>query len=114
MAEVNFKVSLLDDNLEKSEVRRFVAEPNLTIFKEKLKTLFGNHDNFQISWQDEDGDQVLVDSDDELKIALEEMSGKLPFSAPEFRVFSLFYSSGGLFWSFGVFWSLFKSLFSHF
>lgn len=75
MAEVNFKVSLLDDNLEKSEVRRFVAEPNLTIFKEKLKTLFGNHDNFQISWQDEDGDQVLVDSDDELKIALEEMSG---------------------------------------
>jgi len=76
--EVSFKVSLLDKDNIKSEVRRFAVpqdcSTSLVYLKEKLRTLFGPN-NLNISWQDQDGDNVLIETDEELTIALQEMTG---------------------------------------
>jgi sequestosome 1 len=46
----------------------------LVYLREKLRSLFGPG-NLKIYWKDEDGDDVLIETDEELMIALQEMAG---------------------------------------
>ena len=79
MEQVSFKVSLN----EKSQVRRFEAPQDCSTsyvyLKEKLRSVFGQellgNSGFNISWQDDEGDIVTVESDEELLIALNELKG---------------------------------------
>lgn len=77
--QVSFKVSLFSDDSAKIEVRRVVVpqdvSTSLVYIKEKLRSLFGLQSNFKLSWMDQDGDEVTVDSDEELIIAMQEMKG---------------------------------------
>jgi len=85
--QVSYKVSLLTQSGEgtetKSEVRRFVVpqdcSTSMVYLKEKLRSLFGNQlsKGLKITWKDEDGDDVSIESDEELVIALHEMKGPL-------------------------------------
>merc|ERR1712018_1108937 len=77
---VSFKVSLLKENGEKSEVRRFVVpqdcNSSLIYLKEKIRTIFNlGRSNCKVSWQDEDNDDVSIETDEELLIALQELVG---------------------------------------
>jgi len=77
---VSFKVSLLKENGEKSEVRRFVVpqdcSSSLIYLKEKIRTIFNlGRSNCKVSWQDEDNDDVTIETDEELLIALQELVG---------------------------------------
>ncbi|XP_015111964.1 sequestosome-1 isoform X2 [Diachasma alloeum] len=75
---VSFKVYLTSDDEGQEEVRRFGVDPdvvtNFLYLREKLQSIFpsvrGRH--FTISWKDEDGDNVIISSDEELQIALNE------------------------------------------
>jgi len=77
---VSFKVYLKE---QEEEVRRFVIDKDVSTshdyLMEKLKTVFPQLKrlNFSISWTDEDGDNVTIANDEELIIALTEMSGPL-------------------------------------
>merc|ERR1712013_828995 len=78
MAEsVSFKVVLKDEN----EWRRFVVDKEVSTsfsyLQEKMSLVFPllKQKIFTISWTDEDGDMVTIASDEELIIALTEMSG---------------------------------------
>jgi len=77
---VSFKVYLKD---QEEEVRRFVIDKEVSTshdyLMEKLKTVFPQLKrlNFSVSWTDEDGDNVTIANDEELIIALTEMSGPL-------------------------------------
>merc|ERR1712018_635494 len=77
-SDVSFKVSLLDKDNVKSQVRRFVVpedcSTSVVYLREKLRGLFGPS-NLSISWQDEDGDTIVIESDEELTIAVQEMAG---------------------------------------
>jgi len=85
--QVPYKVSLWiksEDGTEtQSEVRRFVVpqdcSTSMVYLKEKLRSLFGNQlsKGLKITWKDEDGDDVSIESDEELVIALHEMKGPL-------------------------------------
>merc|ERR1712038_613310 len=86
--QVSYKVSLLanqDDKAgeAKSEVRRFVVpqdcSTSMVYLKEKLRSIFGKQleNGMKITWRDEDGDDVCIESDEELVIALHEMKGPL-------------------------------------
>ena len=48
------------------------------IFFFKFRSLFGKQleNGMKITWRDEDGDDVSIESDEELLIALHEMKGK--------------------------------------
>merc|ERR1711915_629300 len=77
---VSYKVFLKDkENAE--EVRRFVVDKDVstsfTYLQEKLYTVFPQLKQkiFSVSWTDEDGDNVTIGMDEELIIALTEMSG---------------------------------------
>merc|ERR1711976_739328 len=65
------------------EVRRFVIDKNVSTsydyLVEKLKTMFPQLQGavISLSWTDSDGDNVTIASDDELIIALTEMTGPL-------------------------------------
>merc|ERR1712184_35878 len=77
---VSFKVSLLKENGEKSEVRRFVVPQDcissLIYLKEKIRTIFNlGRSNCKVSWKDEDNDDVTIETDEELLIALQELVG---------------------------------------
>jgi len=84
---VSFKVYLLPDPAsqegnEPNEVRRFVVDrevsTSFTYLQEKLVTVFpslGADVQFSVSWTDLDGDKVIIASDEELIIALTEMTG---------------------------------------
>merc|ERR1712223_2285896 len=77
---VSFKVSLLKENGEKSEVRRFVVpqdcSSSLIYLKEKIRTIFNlGRSNCKVSWKDEDNDDVTIETDEELLIALQELVG---------------------------------------
>merc|ERR1712018_620974 len=78
---VSFKVSLLsEDSLIKTEVRRFVVpqdcSTSLIYLKEKIRTIFNlGRSTCKVSWRDEDGDDVTIESDEELLIALQELNG---------------------------------------
>merc|ERR1712018_1050794 len=78
---VSFKVSLLsEDSLIKTEVRRFVVpqdcSTSLIYLKEKIRTIFNlGRSTCKVSWRDEDGDDVTIESDEELLIALKELNG---------------------------------------
>lgn len=75
---VNFKIYLSSEDKVQQEVRRFGLDvdvvSNFLYFREKLQNIFpsirGRH--FTISWKDEDGDDVIISSDEELQIALDE------------------------------------------
>jgi len=77
---VSFKVFLKDkENAE--EVRRFVVDKDVstsfTYLQEKLCAVFPQlkQNIFSVNWTDEDGDNVTIGMDEELIIALTEMSG---------------------------------------
>ena len=78
---VSFKVYLKNQGEE--EVRRFVIDKNVSTsydyLVEKLKTMFPQLQGavISLSWTDSDGDNVTIASDDELIIALTEMTGPL-------------------------------------
>merc|ERR1719228_2750321 len=81
---VSFKVFLKDsENAGNDEVRRFVLDRDVstsfTYLQEKLCSVFPQLKQkiFSISWTDEDGDSVTIGLDEELIIALTEMSGPL-------------------------------------
>ena len=77
---VSYKVSFKGSNSE-PEVRRFVVDrdvsTSLAYLSEKLVTVFPSlrRINFDVAWIDDDGDKVMIKSDDELVIALTEMRG---------------------------------------
>merc|ERR1712117_710257 len=82
--QVSYKVTLLanqDDKSSetKSEVRRFVVpqdcSTSMVYLKEKLRSIFGRQveNGMKITWRDEDGDDVCIESDEELVIAPHEM-----------------------------------------
>ena len=77
---VSYKVSMKEANTDQ-EVRRFVIDrdvsTSLTYLREKLMTIFPalRRKDFDLTWTDEDGDDVTVRNDDELVIALTEMKG---------------------------------------
>lgn len=85
MESLSFKGYLKGDDGENDEVRRFlvenqVAEGSQATFgslKAKLELVFpslkGKH--FRITWQDVDNDHVTIACDEELQIALAEMTG---------------------------------------
>ena len=79
---VSFKVYLNDPSLaEGAEVRRFVVDKDvstsLIYIKEKLISVFPvlAERVFSVSWTDEDGDVITIDSDEELILALTELPG---------------------------------------
>jgi hypothetical protein len=77
---VSYKVSMKESSTDQ-EVRRFVVDrdvsTSLTYLHEKLMTIFPalRRKDFDLTWTDEDGDEVTVRNDDELVIALTEMKG---------------------------------------
>ena len=81
-AKVSFKVYLQDPSVEEgAEVRRFLVDKavstSLILIREKLVTVFpilADHD-FSISWKDAEGDNITVDSDNELILAMTELAG---------------------------------------
>ena len=80
--QVSFKVALRSEDPSKSQVRRFVVpqdcSTSLVYLKEKLRSIFGSTlSNFRLSWRDEDQDDVIIETDEELIIALQEMKGPL-------------------------------------
>ncbi len=80
---VSFKAVLKDNGGEEDEVRRFNVDKevstSLAYLQGKLVTLFPRlrRAQYTVSWRDEDGDEVVVGSDEELVIALTEMKGPL-------------------------------------
>merc|ERR1711963_277441 len=80
--QVSFNVILRGSDDSKSQVRRFVVpqdcSTSLVYLKEKLRSIFGpTLGNFRLSWKDEDGDEVIIETDEELMIGLQEMKGPL-------------------------------------
>merc|ERR1712062_288436 len=84
--QVSFKVTLREDVSDetktKSQVRRFVVpqdcSTSLVYLKEKLRSIFGpTLGTFRLSWKDEDEDDVIIETDEELMIGLQEMKGPL-------------------------------------
>merc|ERR1712018_700600 len=62
------------------EVRRFVVpqdcSTSLIYLKEKIRTIFNlGRSTCKVSWKDEDGDDVTIETDEELLIALQELNG---------------------------------------
>ena len=84
---VSYKISLLTEAVNgsktKCEVRRFVVpqdcSTSVDYLRDKLKYLFGNNisNGFKITWKDEEGDNIKIESDEDLIIALHEMKGPL-------------------------------------
>jgi len=78
---VSFKVFL--KNKEEQEVRRFLIDKNVSTSFDylvgKLRVIFPQIQAsvFTVGWTDDDGDQVTITSDEELIIALTEMTGPL-------------------------------------
>merc|ERR1711963_770773 len=74
--QVSFKICLLDNEKSQLEVRRFLVpqdcSTSLLYLKEKIRSAFGArlHGSFKISWLDQDQDQVIIDTDEDLMIAL--------------------------------------------
>merc|ERR1712047_166419 len=84
--QVSFKVTwgedVSDETKSKSQVRRFVVpqdcSTSLVYLKEKLRSIFGSSlGTFKLSWKDEDEDDVIIETDEELMIGLQEMKGPL-------------------------------------
>jgi hypothetical protein len=86
-AMVPFKVSLITPHnpLNIPEVRRFdlpaSESTSVSSLKKKLRKIFPQlvSSAFSLSWQDEDGDDVIVRRDDELEIALADMADRRPY-----------------------------------
>jgi len=80
---VSFKAYLKDltGEGEKNEVKRFMVDrsksTSLICIKEKLVSVFPELEDclFSVSWTDEDGDCITMDTDEDLIIALTEMAG---------------------------------------
>ena len=80
---VSFKVYLKDPSQGEldTEVRRFVVDKevstSLIYIKEKLVSVFPvlAEKLFSVSWTDEDGDAITIDTDEELILALTELAG---------------------------------------
>jgi len=85
MESWSYKGYLKGGDGENVEVRRFLVEkePSSTTtfdrLKKKLEEVFPSLQgkNFRVTWQDEDNDLVTIATDEELKIALTEMTGPI-------------------------------------
>ncbi|KAG8232766.1 hypothetical protein J437_LFUL012905 [Ladona fulva] len=82
--ETSFKATLhLEGSPGKNEVRRFVlpktALTDFLFLREKLKTVFQSLQSlpFNVTWEDSEGDEILISSNEELKIAINEMKGEV-------------------------------------
>jgi len=82
MEQVSFKVSLSTEKDPKSQIRRFEVPQDCSTsyiyLKEKLRSIFPQeleNSGFKITWQDQEGDIVTVDTDEELFIAMNEIEG---------------------------------------
>ena len=68
-------ISICRINVDDSE------EDNLEFLRsaiaKKFKSYYVTKDNFDLYWQDEEGDFVLISDNDDLSLALEEMTGQL-------------------------------------
>ena len=78
---ISYKGYLRFEKSGEEEVRRFMISKdmsnNFSNLKEKLVVVFPqlSGKDISITWTDADGDNVTIDSDEELKIALSEMTG---------------------------------------
>ncbi|XP_057324608.1 sequestosome-1 [Microplitis mediator] len=79
MATVSFKVYMYHEaDTANQEIRRFGIDAdvvtNYLYLREKLQSIFPNirGKRFEIYWKDADGDDVIISSDEELQIALNE------------------------------------------
>ena len=77
---VSFKVCLRKTGgKEETEVRRFCVDhsTNFSQLQEKLREIFPSlkDEIFVVTWTDEDNDSVTISTDDELNIAMNEMTG---------------------------------------
>ncbi|XP_045447630.1 protein ref(2)P-like isoform X2 [Melitaea cinxia] len=76
---VPFKVYTYWNEIEKPEVRRFGVERSVVTsyhyLTAKLQDVFPRlkNKNYKVSWKDEDGDDIVLSSDDEIMIALSAM-----------------------------------------
>jgi len=82
MEQVSFKVSLSTEKDPKPQIRRFEVPQDCSTsyiyLKEKLRSIFPQeleNSGFKITWQDQEGDIVTVDTDEELFIAMNEIKG---------------------------------------
>ncbi|XP_046404535.1 sequestosome-1 isoform X2 [Ischnura elegans] len=77
----SFKVTLHRKGSSEAEIRRFIlprsALSSYSILRDKLQVVFQSIKNipFEVTWEDGDGDRVLISSDEELMIAMQEMIG---------------------------------------
>jgi hypothetical protein len=86
-AMVSFKVSLItpENPLNVPEVRRFdlpaSESASVAALKKRLRQIFPQlvSSAFTVSWQDGDGDDVIVRRDEELEIALADMADRRPY-----------------------------------
>ncbi|XP_071440622.1 sequestosome-1-like isoform X2 [Hetaerina americana] len=75
----SFKVTLHRECSDEIEVRRFVlpksASSSYSILQDKLHVVFHSIKNqpFEVTWQDDEGDRIMISSDEELMIAMREM-----------------------------------------
>ncbi|XP_012235589.1 sequestosome-1 isoform X2 [Linepithema humile] len=83
MAKFSFKVYLVgEDSWAPTEVRRFGIDAdvatNFVYLQEKLRNIFPNlrGKNFIITWKDEENETITISTNEELEIALTEMSIK--------------------------------------
>nr|XP_018900569.1 PREDICTED: sequestosome-1 isoform X1 [Bemisia tabaci] len=82
--QLSFKIYLDMGDDSNPEVRRFgIPQCNVTNYlflKDKIRAMFpplrNSTSNFKVSWKDDDGDLIAITSDEELLIALTEMSGQ--------------------------------------
>jgi len=81
MESISYKGFFKGESGQPDEVRRFVTDketvPALATLKKKVEQVFSvlQDRKYTITWEDEDGDRVTISTDEELQIALTEMSG---------------------------------------
>ena len=68
-------LSIYRINVEDSEQNKFKYLKTAVICKFKKFGL--TNDNFELYWQDKDGDSITISDDDDLALALEELNGPL-------------------------------------
>jgi len=108
MEQVSFKVSLSTEKDPKSQIRRFEVPQDCSTsyiyLKEKLRSIFPQeleNSGFKITWQDQEGDIVTIDTDEELFIAMNEIKGPVfKFDIVPLKVRNYSYCNNTNFWSF--------------
>ncbi|XP_023947383.2 sequestosome-1 isoform X2 [Bicyclus anynana] len=82
--QIDYKVYLNSPDTGKQEIRRFFVEDNFHLsyhyLNSKLQDIFPilKKKNYTITWKDEENDEVVISSDQELLIALQSMASSGP------------------------------------